>query len=903
MFSAMTATNPPDTELFRRFVRSRDEHAFAQLVANYIDLVYSTCLRRVRGDTHLAEDITQSVFLCLARKAARLPCEVILAGWLYQTARYLSNDAMKMRNRRQQHEQRAAAEMAARSTTQTADAAWSQLSPVLESAMDRMSPRDRDVLLLRYFQSLDVSEIATRTGVPANTASHRIARALDKLRSHLAARGVTAPADVLGAAITAGAIQHAPAGLASTATAQMTAAAMTPASLALAHASAVVATLKVAAVVILSVVGFTVAVQALRLTTAQTPPTGAVSPPTPSTAPTAVADGQPLEPISPEQTQQIRTAVYTLSHYQLFVQYNEWPKAIRTLVMIGRPAVPELVALLDRTDNDSTLRAMGFTLRAIGDARACPALIRALARTSVLSSDCGFDVNDRELAAFMQLHQLGLTNADFADFLKAHNIGPGPGAEAAAVAWKLSQAGDGRVMYGRAIREIAGALETITHHSEGKAGNIDAKNDTPAALEAARAKHAQLSKQWQTWWDRHKNDFVTDAEMASLTAHAHDSADVETAGIAVFGPLFPTGKPYYLGPVHDVRLRGVDERQDQDDIIDFDSDRVMSLLDAMRYAPPGTKEFTSTNVNLWSSSEGAGADANCQHTYYGGTIKGFVMTGGREMYKLSARDDLVWPVDDGRWDTLESEIESGQPIALDPLGPYGEFDYRDPITHQSNGEHLPATFLFRTREGGAGIVQVLDSDVEHKAVHIRYQMVQPHPKHFEPRAMQPLPPAPPFGPVKEVTLSPVAPGNVCAMDLNTGQMITAPADLKLEKYGYSQDFLRDYPAAVVPGRWSDELHRPEPAGVMLSHLTLVPLSDDAFDKLEPGMALLALQHSSPHDFASLNLETYTAATAVFRTAEGTSGMMQVTGTTKSPPTITFRYKLLPTASTQPARQQ
>jgi RNA polymerase sigma factor (sigma-70 family) len=903
MFSAMTSTNPPDTELLRQFVRSRDEHAFAQLVANYIDLVYSTCLRRMRGDAHLAEDVTQSVFLCLAKKAAHLPPNVILAGWLYQTARYLSNDAIKMRNRRQHHEQRAAAVMAARSTQPNFDATWSQLSPVLESAMDRLSQRDRDVLLLRYFQSLDVSEIAMRTGVPANTASHRIARSLDKLRVQLTARGVTAPADVLGAAITAGAIQHAPAGLVASSTAQMTATAATPASLALVHGNALAATIKVAAVVILSVVGFTVAVQALRPTTAHTPPAAAVPPPPPSTAPAAVADAQQLEPISPEQTQQIRTAVYTLSHYQLFVQYNEWPKAIRSLVMIGRPAVPELVALLDRTDNDSTLRAMGFTLRAIGDPRACPALIRALARTSVLSSDCGFDVNDHELAAFMQLHQLGLTNADFEDFLKSHNIGPGPGAEAAAIAWKLSQAGDGRVMYGRAIREIAGALEAITHHKEGKPGNIDARDDTPAALDAARAKHVQFSKQWQTWWDRHKNEFVTDAEMASLTAHAHDSADVETAGVAAFGPLFPTGKPYYLGPVHDVRLRGVDERQDHDDIIDFDSDRVMSLLDAMRFVPPGMKEYTPANVNLWSSSEGASADANCQHTYFGGTIKGFVMTGGREAYTLQARDALVWPVDDGRWDTLESEIESGQPIALDPHGPYNDFEFRDPTTHQVNAEHLPATFLFRTREGGAGIVQILDSELERKAVHIRYQMVEPHPRHFEPRPIQPLPAAPPFGPVKEVTLSPVAPGNACAMDLNTGQMITAPADLKLEKYGYSQDFLRDYPAAVVPGRWDKELNRPEPAGVMLSHLTFVPLSDDAFDKLEPGMALLALEHSSPHDFASLNLETYAAATAVFRTADGTSGMMQVTGTTKSPPTITFRYKLLPVASTQPSGQQ
>src|SRR5205085_12184883 len=132
--------------------------------------------------------------------AARMPAGVVLARWLYRTARYLSADAIKMNKRRQLHEQRAAATR----PTETVDQTWSQVSPVLEGAMDRLPWRDRDVLLLRYFQGMDVGEVARQIGLPANSASKRLQRALDRLRSHLIARGVNAPADALSAAITAG---------------------------------------------------------------------------------------------------------------------------------------------------------------------------------------------------------------------------------------------------------------------------------------------------------------------------------------------------------------------------------------------------------------------------------------------------------------------------------------------------------------------------------------------------------------------------------------------------------------------------------------------------------------------------------------------------------------------------
>ena len=80
--------NSNDIELLRRYVFERSEAAFAELVQQYVALVYSAALRQTNGDVHLAEDVTQEVFTDLARKAARLTRHTSLAGWLYTSTRY-----------------------------------------------------------------------------------------------------------------------------------------------------------------------------------------------------------------------------------------------------------------------------------------------------------------------------------------------------------------------------------------------------------------------------------------------------------------------------------------------------------------------------------------------------------------------------------------------------------------------------------------------------------------------------------------------------------------------------------------------------------------------------------------------------------------------------------------------
>ena len=199
-----------DLELLKEFARAGSQDAFAELVRRHLDLVYSTALRQIRSP-ELAQEITQSVFTDLARSASNLKPDTILTAWLYKVARRTAVDIIRRESRRQARE-RLAVEIAAMNTS----ADWSQMEPLLEDAMDGLEEKDRAAILLRYFENRSLREVGQALGISDDAAQKRVSRAVERMRETFSSNGVTVAATGIVVAISANAVQAAPAGMVST---------------------------------------------------------------------------------------------------------------------------------------------------------------------------------------------------------------------------------------------------------------------------------------------------------------------------------------------------------------------------------------------------------------------------------------------------------------------------------------------------------------------------------------------------------------------------------------------------------------------------------------------------------------------------------------------------------------
>ncbi|HMJ88894.1 MAG TPA: sigma-70 family RNA polymerase sigma factor [Candidatus Acidoferrum sp.] len=197
-----------DLELLARYTRQHAEDAFAEIVRRHLGLVYSAALRQVRSP-QLAEEVTQSVFIDLARTAAKLKPDTILTTWLYQVTRRTAIDVVRREASRQLREQ-IATEMNALNAT-AAD--WTHIEPLLDEAMHALDDTDRAAVLLRYFENKSLREVGTTLGTSENAAQKRLARAVECLREFFAKRGVTVGASGLVVVISTNAVQAAPVGL------------------------------------------------------------------------------------------------------------------------------------------------------------------------------------------------------------------------------------------------------------------------------------------------------------------------------------------------------------------------------------------------------------------------------------------------------------------------------------------------------------------------------------------------------------------------------------------------------------------------------------------------------------------------------------------------------------------
>ena len=203
-----------DHELLAEYARTESEAAFATLVERYVNLVHSAAWR-FTGNPHHAEEITQAVFIILARKAGGLRRGTVLSGWLYQTARLTAANFVKGEIRRQRREQEAYMQS---TLTGPEPAAWTQIAPLLDEAMGQLGETDRNAVVLRFFENKTAQEVGVALKLTEAAVHKRVNRALEKLRKLFMKRGVMLSAAVIAGTVLANSVQAAPMGLAASKT-------------------------------------------------------------------------------------------------------------------------------------------------------------------------------------------------------------------------------------------------------------------------------------------------------------------------------------------------------------------------------------------------------------------------------------------------------------------------------------------------------------------------------------------------------------------------------------------------------------------------------------------------------------------------------------------------------------
>ncbi|MDB6057510.1 MAG: hypothetical protein JWO95_1354 [Verrucomicrobiales bacterium] len=198
-----------DQELLREYSERGADSAFAELVRRHVDFLFSAAVR-MTGERHLAEDVTQCVFVLLARNAAALTEHPVLSGWLHRTTRNVASKMVRTEVRRRAREEKAAIMI----DLDQPDATWDAIASSLDTALEDLKGPEREALFLRFFERKSARQIAEALGTTEDAAQKRVSRAVERLREIFATRGVTVTVTGLVAAMAANSVQGAPASLA-----------------------------------------------------------------------------------------------------------------------------------------------------------------------------------------------------------------------------------------------------------------------------------------------------------------------------------------------------------------------------------------------------------------------------------------------------------------------------------------------------------------------------------------------------------------------------------------------------------------------------------------------------------------------------------------------------------------
>lgn len=204
-----------DRELLEAYANGRDEAAFAELVRRHIDFVHGIARRQFPEE---ADDITQAVFLHLARRAGELRRHRSPAGWLFRATQHCCRNAQRTRLRRLFHEREAGRMMGTTRENEQRET----LAGALDAAIEKLPQRYREAVLLRYLQDKTLAETGAAMGITPAAAAKVAGRGLEKLRGIFVRAGFTVGAAGLAAVLLEESARAAPVGLAGVVTAGVT---------------------------------------------------------------------------------------------------------------------------------------------------------------------------------------------------------------------------------------------------------------------------------------------------------------------------------------------------------------------------------------------------------------------------------------------------------------------------------------------------------------------------------------------------------------------------------------------------------------------------------------------------------------------------------------------------------
>lgn len=186
-----------DRELLRCYVEEESDDAFREIVGRHVDLVYGSALRQLCGNASLAEDVTQAVFTALAAKKKEALQIRHLTAWLYATTRFTVSHTVRTERRRQDREVKAQTMHAIMNEPESHG--LPPLPPgLLDDVLASLDESDREAVLLRFFEGQPFAAIGSTLELSEDGARMRVTRALEKIRTLFARKGITSSATAVG---------------------------------------------------------------------------------------------------------------------------------------------------------------------------------------------------------------------------------------------------------------------------------------------------------------------------------------------------------------------------------------------------------------------------------------------------------------------------------------------------------------------------------------------------------------------------------------------------------------------------------------------------------------------------------------------------------------------------------